>query len=85
SGPPSQLASFRVRIGTTPNHWDWLPTGEIINTKRYCERMDCCNRALSRRRRRNLITLQNNTACCQNEKEVDGAAQGVAASSAVQS
>ncbi|KAJ1360525.1 hypothetical protein KIN20_019518 [Parelaphostrongylus tenuis] len=32
-----------------------------------------------------LITLQNNTARLPNEKEVDGAAQGVAASFAVQS
>jgi histone-lysine N-methyltransferase SETMAR len=37
-----------------------LPAGETINAERYCEHLDRCSQALPRRRRRNVILLQDN-------------------------
>lgn len=45
---------------TGPIHWDLLPAGQTINAERYCQHLDRCNRALPRRRRRNVILLQDN-------------------------
>jgi len=56
--PKAMLIIFWDRTG--PIHWDLLPAGETINAERYCEHLDRCNRALPRRRCRNVILLQDN-------------------------
>lgn len=56
--PKAMLIIFWDRTG--PVHWDLLPAGQTINAERYCEHLDRCNQAIPRRRRRNIILLQDN-------------------------
>lgn len=56
--PKAMLIVFWNREG--PIHWDLLEAGETINAELYCEHLESCNQALPRRRRRNVILLQDN-------------------------
>jgi histone-lysine N-methyltransferase SETMAR len=56
--PKAMLIVFWDRTG--PIHWDLLAAGQTINAERYCQHLDRCNQALPRRRRRNVILLQDN-------------------------
>lgn len=54
----AMLTIFWDRTG--PLHWELLPAGQTINAERYCEQLERLNQALPRRRRRNVILLQDN-------------------------
>jgi histone-lysine N-methyltransferase SETMAR len=56
--PKAMLIIFWDRTG--PLHWDLLPAGQTINAERYCEHLSRLNQALPRRRRQNVILLQDN-------------------------
>jgi len=56
--PKAMLIVFWDRTG--PLYWDLLPAGQTINAERYCEHLDRCSEALPRRRRRNVVLLQDN-------------------------